>query len=233
MALRKTFGEIIEATLSEASLSTNTSRGTDRREHVKQVIRRHYSLLLEEYDWEHLKLKRDDSQGQVLTQAGLRNYNFPAALNPMKIDELWIKWGSSWHKADYGIDIAHYNGDDSDEDQRTDPVLRWSRWGDDQFEVHPLPASDGVEMRFVGQKLGEMLVADGSRADIDDIVLYLRSAATILAESGQKDASQEKLSAAGARLSAVRAGYSDQTKVRVSMGDAGPRRFPRVITHVR
>lgn len=209
--LRNTFGAIVEMARNEARLSTNSSRGIDHLDHVKQLVKRHYQMLCEDYEWEHLQIKRDYDVSRKQLQAGSRHYDFPTALNPQKITDAWLKWGNVWRKLDYGIRFADYSGLDPDNSVRADPVLRWDFYGGTQFEVFPVPASNGDAaapysnwIAFDGQKAVEQYVSDTNRADIDDLLIALNVAGELLAENGQKAASDAKISAAGRRMFRLR-----------------------------
>lgn len=234
--LRETFENIIEMTRAEARLSTNTSRGIDHQDHVKQVIRRVYTQLAEEFDWEHLRLRRGAAVKTMA--AGQRYYDFPVNLNIQKIEGATFKWGNQWHRLNYGISDADYNDQDSDTDQRSDPVYRWAYYAADaglQFEVHPMPASNTGVVHFLGQKQIEALTELANRADLDDILISLRAAAALLAEGKQEEAANEKLGAAEARRQVVRGALSN--KARWCIGTADPTQRgggyrPREITHI-
>lgn len=235
MALRTTFGTVIEQTRNEARLSSNTSRGIDHLEHIKQVITRIYKTLAEDYDWQHLELKRDSSVSRKLLQAGSRYYNFPTAVNPMKITGMWVKWGTSWLPVDYGITYADRTAfDPDDSDVRVDPIRKWMFYNGDQFEVWPLPATNGTadgenEVAFEGQKVVEDLTSTSSRLDMDDHLVVLMAAAELLAETKQPEIAQIKGAAAMARLARVRANMGGRTRVRMGIGvvNEGAGQIPR------
>lgn len=223
MALRTTFGEVIEMVRNEARLSTNTSRGIDHLDHIKQVITRNYKTLPEDYDWRHLELKRDSSVSRKILQAGSRYYDYPTAVNPQKVTRAWVKWGSTWLPVAYGISYEDRSAFDSDDDQRADPIQRWMAYGEAQFEVHPLPASNGAadgdnEIAFEGQKKVTELTTTSSRLDMDDMLVVLMSAAEILAGNGQKDAAQVKGGLATARLDMLRRNTGSSTRYVMGMG---------------
>lgn len=226
MTLRTTFGEVIEMVRNEAKLSSNTSRGIDHLDHIRQVIRRNYLTLAEDYDWQHLELKKESAVSRALLQAGLRTYAFPAAVNPLKITRAWVKWGNVWEKVSYGVSYEEFSALDPDANQRTDPVTNWQFYSDIEFEVWPLPATNGVvnginEVAFEGQKKVEQLLADSNRLDLDDHMIVLLTAAEILASDGQKVASQLKGDAAMARMLRVRGNLGSKTRYTIGLGVIG------------
>jgi hypothetical protein len=240
MALRKTLNEVVEAVREEARLSTNTSRGIDHLDHIKRLIKRHYYALAEEFDWQHLEIKRDSDQSRKILQAGSRYYNYPENLNPLKIAKAWVKWGSTWEPLDYGITYYDRSAYDPDQDQRADPIRKWMAYGGAQYEVWPLPATNGEadgnnEMAFEGQKLVETLTTDNSRLDMDDILVSLLVASEILAENGQEDAANVKANAAISRRDVLRGNLASKTRVVMGRGivDSGGSGWPRHPTFIR
>lgn len=221
--LRDTLTNVVEAVRLEAKLSSNTSRGVDDREHIVQLIKRHYAMLAEDYDWEHLQLKRDSTTARKTMEAGSRYYDWPATINPLKITKAWVKWGNIFLPMFYGIAFDSYNSIDSDTNtNRRDPVTHWDFYGGDQFEVFPIPATDGADagyqVAFEGQKAVEALTADTSRLDMDNHVVTLFVAGEILMENGKEKSAQLKLSAATDRLRTLRANLSDKRRIQIGLG---------------
>jgi len=104
-------------------------------------------------------------------------------------------------------------------------VLKWDRYGNNQFEVWPLPSTNGDAaapysnwVGFEGQKAVEAYVADTNRADLDDYLIALYVAAELLAENGQKGASDAKAGAANARRNNLRASMSDKSRFTMGRG---------------
>ncbi len=240
MALRTTFNEVIEAVRNECRISTNTSRGIDHLDHIKQLIKRHYKTLAEDFDWQHLELKKETGVSRKLLQAGSRTYNFPTAVNPLKVTRAFVKWGSTWLPLDYGIKHEHFSAFDPDADQRSDPITNWTFYSETEFEVWPLPASNGVadganEVAFEGQKKVEELVDTSNRLDIDDHLIVLLVSSEILAANEQKVAAGVKAEAAQARLERIRANLGSKTRYVMGSGPlsgAGAMR-PRHPTYIR
>jgi hypothetical protein len=227
VALRVTLQEVVQAVRAECGLSTNTSRGIDHLDNIKQLIRRHYTTLAEDFDWQHLEIRREAPDSRKLLQAGSRYYNWPAALNPLKIEAAWVMWGNNWVPLDYGIGYREYNVQSSDLDMRCDPVLSWAFYGGEQFEVWPLPVSNGVanvsnEIAFKGQRKVEQLLQDTSRMDMDDILVSLRVSTEILAGQKKMEAASVKGDAAKARLESLRAHLASKTKYVMGKGRVGP-----------
>lgn len=225
MALRTTLAEAVQMVRAECGLSTNTSRGIDHLDNIRQLIRRHQTTLAEDYDWQHLEIRRESSLSRKLLQAGSRYYNFPEAINPLKISTAWI-YSGFWRELHYGIDYRNSIAFNPDTDQRSDPATHWAYSGADEFEVWPLPSANGVangdnEVGFIGQKKLEPLLEDSSRLDLDDILVTLMVSTEILAGQKRQEAAAVKGDAAMARLSRMRANLSDKTRYVMGRGAVG------------
>jgi hypothetical protein len=221
-------------------MSTNTSRSLDHLENIKQLVRRHYTTLAEEYDWQHLEIRRESPDSRKLLQAGSRYYDWPVALNPLKIEKAWLRWGNGWVPLQYGIGYEECSIYDSDADMRSDPVLNWAFEGGEQFEVWPMPASNGVEngtnqIAFQGQRKVEQLVDDTNRMDMDDILVVLRVSTEILAGQKRMEAAAAKGQAATDRQQIMRANLSSKSKYVMGQGRVGSNagRFPYYPTYIR
>lgn len=232
MPLRSTLGEILESVRDECKLSTNSSRGTDHANYLRRLIRRHYQVLADDWDWPHLRITKEDAG--KLTQAGERYYDFPANLGNIK--EVWSRHGSDiWVKLDYGISPEQLNQLNSDNTGiRYDPILRWQWYTDRQFEVWPTPTINDVPIRFEGSKKIEQLIDDGSRADIDDILISLSVAVEVLSGTKQADA-DKKQSIFTRRLTQLRAINSSRKRFQVGIGPVdSEHRVPRIsVAYVR
>lgn len=240
MALRQTWEQVVEQVRKEARLSTNSSRGTDSLDNIKQLVKRHYYTLAEEFDWPHLNVLRNDTSGaRVVMQDGQRFYDFPSNLNVQKIEGAWVKHSGVWLPVTYGITRHDYSIYDPAQTQETDPVQKWRFHGGTQFEVWPQPATNGTsdsngELAFEGQKTVTQLVADADRLDMDDILVALFAAAEILAGNGQKDAAAVKAAAAQKRLQTVRGNMASKSRVIMGIGViGGERSYPRHPTYIR
>src|SRR3546814_8319946 len=90
-----------------------------------------------------------------------------------------------------GIRSEDYAAYDSAAGERVDPVLRWDvqfTGTTDQIEVWPIPASNGMRLQVFGKKVLAPLIEDDDRADLDDQLIVLNAAVTLLARQESKDA---------------------------------------------
>ena len=223
-----TFDELVEQTRSESKLSTHSSRGIENREYIQQVVKRTYELLWDDYDWEHLRIHREDAK--VTLYAGQRLYDFPVNIDINGITQAWVKFGNAWVKPRYGIDYTHMTMIDAENNVRADPVTNWMVRDQNQFEVWPLPASNGNLMAFEGKKKFVQLVESTDRAELDAMCIVLTAASEILMGNNQKDGEIKK-KLADARIMKLRARTSSDRRVIVGGSDPHQneyQRWPRI-----
>lgn len=191
MARGTTLGELLMMLREEVGDATSAALGQNTLPGYKRTLRRTQEFLWGDYAWPHLRVLREET-----LQAGQRYYSFPADLAFDRVENTHIRWDDNWSPVHYGIEQCHYNLSDPELDNRDDPVARWQAYEDDQFEVWPLPATNGLRLRFEGIRKLKPLIADDDRADLDDNLIVLFSAAEIL---GRKKASdgQAKAQVAG------------------------------------
>jgi len=195
----------------------NPAVGTANDTVFYQILSDVQRWLASEWDWPFLRTRFD-----VTLKASTRFFSMPTALDTQRPIKVEVKYNQAWQEVDYGIGSDEYNDVDSDLGTTLDPVQRW-QWGTQQsatsetseqgqFEVWPIPASDGQILRFTGQRVPVSLVgSDGNPttsavADLDDELIVLFAAAELLARYDQKDA-QIKLTRAQQRLLKLRAIY--------------------------
>lgn len=215
MALGTTFGQLLEQLQDECGSSSASSRNNDNRAYLRRLIQRVYETLCDDFDWTFLRVDNDEATKEL--EAGERYYDFPVAMDLKTTVNAWFYYNNVWIPLVYGIGPEQYTAMNPELDQRADPQIRWRVKDAGQFEVWPLPASDGNKVRFTGKKRPTPLVADSDRADMDDRLIVLFCAAEVLAKRNQKDA-EIKIAAANARKIEMRARYSDRRVVRVGMG---------------
>jgi hypothetical protein len=233
VALYTPFNELVEMVRNECAISSNSSRGNDQRDYLKQLIRRNYETLVDKEDWSFLVVDKD--QAVVAMQAGERYYDFPVAMDERYAIEAWVFWGNVFLKLRYGIGPLEYSAYNSDNPQvRADPVLKWQIVESDksvQFEVWPTPASNGditvtpksgQYVRFTGKRKARRMVQDSDPCDMDDQLLVLLTAGEVL-ERQEKGSGAVKIAAANDRLTVVKGMYCHHQKVRMGMGNGDNR----------
>lgn len=225
--LRNTFSQIVEMVRDECAISSASSRGNDQLQYIQRLVKRQYEFLCDEHDWGFLHVTNDDAT--KILQAGERFYDFPVRMqmgNTLKAD---MFYANVWIPLIYGIEPEDYNSMNPELNQRSDPVIKWRMYDENQFEVWPMPASNGNKVRFRGKRLPEPLVSDTSRADMDDMLIVLYVSAEILAKQKSAD-SELKLAAAQRRLIQLKMRYTGRNVVRLGMGTnpADTRGWPRI-----
>ncbi len=186
MSRGTTLENLVQMLRAECRSSTATSMGLDHQDYLKQVIRRTYEELYDNNDWPFMRITRENA-GKTLA-AGQRYYDFPVELNRDKPFKVWHKYNGVWLPLKQGIAPDEYTSYDSDSDDRSDPAQKWELYGGSQFEIWPLPSTNGGEIRFEGTRNFTRLNDSSDRADLDDVLITLFGAAEVLASKNQKDA---------------------------------------------
>lgn len=230
MARGTTLGELIDGVRAEAGHSLQANLSTSMRDVIIKIIQRQQKRLWEDFDWPFLRVDRDTE-----VQAGQRYYDFPVDVSIERVEKVEFRWGGIWYPVHYGIEPAHLDLYDSDADARGWPVERWQEREGNQFELWPIPGQNGSLadrngiLRVTGIKMLSPLVAESDRADLDDTLLVLFSAAEILAREKANDAGL-KLQMAERHYSRLRGRNSKRSSFSLS-GEPTPRlpRGPKVV----
>jgi hypothetical protein len=130
---------------SELKESTNPAHGVNTLETYKYKLNAQQEFLYNDYAWPFLNGSFD-----VTTQAGERYYDLP--VDPGTIRRVEFKWNGIWFPLANGISGRNYNAQNSEDDQRADPVQRWQFYGSQQFEVWPIPATERQHRPLLGAR---------------------------------------------------------------------------------
>lgn len=189
MSLNVTLGQILTDLRAHIGGSANPAQMQSFDSVMRSKLARVQEWLYNEWEWEHLLLYNDET---ILP--GGRYYSFNSEFNFERINGVWIYYPTLWRDVSYGITPEQYNYSNPDLGVRSDPVLRWSHYtqvGDDpsigQFEVWPVPASQ-QKLRFRCIRKLRPFIADTDRADLDDKLIVLFTAAEILKQKKSSDA---------------------------------------------
>jgi len=205
MARGTTLGQLVTMLREECGHATSAALGQNTLPRMKRVLQRTQEFLWGDWTWPHLRVYREE-----VLQAGQRYYTFPTDLAFDRVENVHVRYDDTWRPVCYGIELEHYNAQDPERDDRDDPVLRWQAYEDGQYEVWPLPATNGLRLRFEGIKKLAPLIDDAHRADLDDNLLVLFAAAEILAKQKGGDA-EAKRTFAGRLYSQLKGNQSKAT----------------------
>lgn len=179
-----TLATLIEEVQYELVQVASPAAGQNFREHIKARIRREYRRLYQEHDWPELIDWYD-----IETQAGERYYDWPENASLETTIAIYQRHGNVWlDPLIRGIDPDHYNAFDSDAGARADPAERWRPKGHEQIEVWPMPASDGLKLRFVAKRPFTQLVDESDICDLDTDLVVLHAAAQLARRYNDQEA---------------------------------------------
>lgn len=226
MARGTTLGQMVTMLREECGHATSAALGQNTLPRMKRVLQRTQEFLWGDYAWPHMRGYREE-----VLQAGQRYYTFPVDLAFDRVENVHVRWDDTWRPVEYGIELCNYNAQDPELDDRDDPVLRWQVHEDGQYEVWPLPATNGIRLRFEGILKLPKFVADEDRAALDDNLLVMFAAGEILAKQKGGDA-QGKITIANRLYSQLKGNQSKSTMFVMGGGrdpnmGAGTRPYPR------
>ena len=236
MALFATFGELLTMLRAEARLSTNPAVGAGANIRHKAILNRVYATLCE-MEWPHLKY----IPPRIPLSAGQRFYDAPAGLDFNRATS-FVAWeGVNDYPLDPGIGTAEYSVYDSVNDARADPPLRYdlraTALGTVQVEIWPIPASNTFSLEVAGIRTTPKLVNSADICLLDDHLVVLFAAESVL-RAVNKDDADGKLAAARQHLALVRGNSAlpqtaGSTAARVGVGPVLDLRDGRASVRVR
>jgi hypothetical protein len=230
MAFGRTFGQVVDSLALQLGRNVAPSAVQGYRDQLKELVRRAYEELLDEYEWPHLS-----GHFEKLTQAGQRYYDFPEFTQFGKFYSPYAFYTGNPDPLTRGISIADYGAYDPDTD-RCDPVMKWdlraTAAGTFQVEFWPVPASDDIRILFSGQRAPVDIVDDADVLVLDDHLVNLWVLYEKAEAEGRKNAKalQQK---ALRRLTLVKAKLAPASDFNLSGKDVQFRRAPTEIRVVR
>lgn len=229
--LRRQFAQLQSDVRAELGRSDDPSvRVSDLpalKHKINQVYEEFYAL-----DWPHLK-KVDE---RIALQAGQRFYDVPDTVDFDRIEQVHVWVNGQPVPIDRGITMDDYGIYDSENDDRSDPALKWdirydSDGNEEQIEIWPVPASDDVyEVQFISPRKFARLVNDADIVHLDDQLIIQQAAGEL--EQDEKEA-RKKLAKAQQRLAVLRANSAGQREtVRIGLGAQKAKQNNRTVVRI-
>lgn len=182
----QTLASLLTDLREETGRANSSSLGQNELAALKARIRRTYRWLHQDYEWPHLKIRRDKT-----LNAGDRYIALPADLDIERVQptvECKRPGDTDWYPLGYGIDRRHFNFTDSDANEREDYPSAWQIYENDQIEIWPIPSINGITLRFHGFSRPKTLVNDADTCDLDSDLVVLYAAARQLKRDKSPDA---------------------------------------------
>lgn len=207
MARKTQLLQLVAQLRAETGRTQKVAVGIDEVDNLKEILRRNQEILYDGHDWAHLRVERS-----IQLNAGQRYYDLPSDLNFDRIETVKLNYNGQYVDVERIILLTDYDTFDSNADtpQRSNPMLKWDirdTGSDEQLEAWPIPSDNSQKLYFTGFKSLSSLIEESDRADLDDRLIVLYSAAEILARQGSKDA-QAKLELAKSRLVDLKRNYA-------------------------
>lgn len=180
MDVTRTLGGLLTDLRLELGFSDNSSVGQNYDATLKYHLNAEYERLWNDFQWPHLWGTDDNGWFDVETQAGERYYDYPDGMDPLSVKKVWYKYADSWAPLSNEVTPGHYNAFDSDDDEnRNDPAMAWRQHTAEQFELWPIPATDGLTIRFEGRRAFAKLVDNSDVCFLDGQLIVLAAATRI------------------------------------------------------
>lgn len=220
MARGTTLGELVTMLRDEMSYSDHPAHSISELSAMKRKLSQTQERLYKEHAWPFLRGAFD-----VSTAAGQRYYDLPVDFD--RVERVECKWNDVWRPLEYGIAGPQYNEQDSERDIRTDPPLAWYLHTEsgsqvEQFELWPLPASNGLTIRFHGIRALPALISESDTAVLDDQLIVLFAASSMTNEDA---AAKKKLFEANEQLKRLTKGNAPKRKCFVLGGGTTAHRY--------
>lgn len=219
MALRKQFSQLLSDL--RATLGRNNDPGVRASDlaQLQHAINLAYEQEYRDYDWPHLRRVFP----RIDLAAGQRYYDLPDT-SGYEMDFDRMESVAVWHNGipipiDRGIGFEDYATYDSENDDRSDPVVKWDirfTGTKEQIEVWPLPAGNAQDLQFIGIRKFASLVDDSDQCMLDDQLVVLTAAQLV-------DTVEERMRVRDVALTRIRASLKARSKsasqpVRVGLG---------------
>lgn len=212
----KQLQELVAQLRAETGRNQSVAVGTSEVDNLKVQLARTQEILYDDYDWPFLEVERS-----INLQAGQRFYDFPLDLNYDRLNAVKFKYGTVYTDVCRGINFDDYSKYDSNAGVRSSPLIKWDVRNTgtiEQLEAWPIPNDEGT-LHFFGTKKLARFTQDEDRADLDDRLIVLFTAAEMLAKQKSPDAKM-KSDMANARLLKLRGNSQAQSQpVQIGLGN--------------
>lgn len=215
-----TLDEVITAIRAETGASTNMGQGRDALPGLYQLVARIQRTYHKDFDWPNLVHFPEET-----INANQRYYTFNDDVDFSRIYNTWVLVNDRWEPMHYGIKPEHYNISNPEAGQTETSPTRWMHYGENQFEIWPVP-SEATRIKFECVRGLGRLKAGTDTIVLDEDLLVLSAAAEILARAKSPDASI-KLSLATAHYNRLKGNLTKKRMFVMGGEPKQPRRGPR------
>lgn len=171
--------ELISDLRDELRRANNAAASPDDIPSLRRTINRVMQSVWLSHDWPHL---RTDFPAINLV-AGQRFYDYPAGLDPDRVEIVRVFWSGTYTPVERGITRDDYNAHDPEQNDRSSPVLKWDirfTGVKEQIEVWPLPDGAAQKLHLRGTYACPTLVNDSDVCPLDSGVVLLFAAIELL-----------------------------------------------------
>lgn len=183
--------QLVDELRAETGRDSSVAAGRNELHSLKLRLARTQRALYAAYDWPFMRV-----QTTISLQAGERYYDWPSDIDKDRLQQMQVKWNSTWYPVCRGITADDYNSYDSPADERSDPMQKWDLRTTgatlaaqvEQIEVWPVPASNDQVLHLWGIRPLKALTSDDHVCDLDSDLIVWTLAAKILGRQKAADA---------------------------------------------
>lgn len=232
MARGVALAELISNVRDELRRANSPSASPDDEASIRRTINHVYWILGMTNDWPFLNTLFDG----ITLKAGQRYYDFPAMLDPDRVIEAKVFWGSEYTNLDRGISLADYNAWNPNLNERSAPMLKWDvrfTGTKEQIEVWPLPDGTAQTLQFYGTQAMPTLVNNTDRCKLESEIVTLYAAAELLPKDAPDKDAKLELAKEGLRLTKIRGNSAGGKEYRLGVRHDPQREVnPRAIIRI-
>lgn len=229
----QTLGQLKATLRSELRQSSNPGVAQSSDHILVNAIVQAQSWVQAQHSWPHRRARRD-----VILQAGQWQYNWPVDMDYEYVESVSVKYGGRWLPVKlFTEDDETYNAFDTDENVRSDPVIRYRIVSDQQIEVWPVPSSNGLAatvgdgaLRIKGLLRPPTLSGDSVTCPFDDGLITQVAAAKCSRDKKDRDAYMQE---AASLMKALTSRASTATNFHIGGSQGAPiRRIRELVVRV-
>lgn len=172
----ETLQNIVQQVRVEVNDVLDPAQNVDSQRRYELLVDRRQQEIGQKYDWPQLR-----ERAVIDVAAGRRFIQLPSPLTNQRLRRIEVFWSGKWLPLpiQQGITSVEFEIQDSELDERRDPIERWDFKGTAELEVWPIPQSP-QRLRVTGSRDPNKLTSPSSRAEIDDTAIILLTAAHLL-----------------------------------------------------
>lgn len=175
LPLKRTLGEIRSDIQTRLGFGMAGQAGVVNSPLIDSMINSAQTQLYEQFDWLEMRKVEERTTG-----ASQQFYDYPADCNVERIQGIWLKWSGKYHPLTEGISFSDRGYTPGG------PPQKYERR--EQYELWPVPSTNGYTIRIEYIKTLPRLVLTSDRTSLPSELVYLHALANAKLHYRQPDA---------------------------------------------